>query len=123
MNNSQHISEQIEERMLTFAVNTIEFLRTLPKTSENEIIKKQLIRSSSSIGANYIEANNAASKLDFRNKIFIAKKEAAETRYWIRMLTITNSGADTSQLLDECSQFLFILQKIVSSLKASRLKA
>jgi|SRR3990167_1096939 len=123
MNSSQRISESIEERMLNFSVNVIQTCKSLPKTTENEIIKKQLIRSSSSIGANYIEANNAASKLDFRNKIFVAKKEAAETRYWLRMLSITNNSVNIDSLLGECSQFLFILQKIISSLKATKLKA
>jgi len=123
MKSSQRISEQIEERMLSFSVKIIETGRILPKTAENEIIKKQLVRSSSSIGANYIEANNAASKSDFRNKIFIAKKEAAETRYWLRILSTTNPSIETSALLDECSQFLFILQKIISTLKNSQVKA
>lgn len=122
MNNSQHISEQIEERMRRFAVNTLRISRGLPKSTENEIIIKQLVRSSSSIGANFIEANNASSKNDFRNKIFISKKEAAETRYWLQILAASNPSVDVSLLLDECSQFLFILQKTISSLKASKLK-
>src|SRR5438309_906243 len=107
MNSSQRISEKIEERMLNFAVNVIKTGKQLPRTSENEVIKKQLIRSSSSIGANYIEANNAASKLDFRNKIFIAKKEASESRYWLRILSASNPEFDTHPLMDECSQFIF----------------
>jgi len=123
MDSSQRISEKIEGRMQTFAINIIETVKSLPMNTENEIIKKQLIRSGASIGANYIEANNAASKLDFRNKIFIAKKEAAETRYWLRILAATNPQINVSLLLGECSEFLFILQKIVSSLKASKLKA
>lgn len=109
--------------MLNFSINVIETCRIIPKTTESEVIKKQLGRSSSSIGANYIEANNASSRIDFRNKIFIAKKEAAETRYWLRILSLVNPQVDTKELLDECSQFLFILQKIVSSLKAAKLKA
>jgi len=123
MSSSQRVSEEIEERMLNFSTAIIEISKNLAKTTENEIIKKQLIRSGSSIGANYIEANNAASKLDFRNKIFVAKKEAAETRYWLRILNTANPQINIGQLLDEYSQFLFILQKIVSSLKAAKLKA
>jgi four helix bundle protein len=123
MNSSQRISEKIEERMMAFSVDVIGLVKQLPNTPENEIIRKQLVRSSSSIGANYIEANNAASKVDFRNKIFIAKKEAAETRYWLRILVVTNPGLSIDHLLDECSQFLFILQKIISSLKNAKLKA
>jgi four helix bundle protein len=123
MSSSQHISEQIEDRMLNFSVNSTAISKSLPITIENEILKKQLVRSSASIGANYIEANNASSKLDFRNKIFIAKKEAAETRYWLKILSATNPDVKIEGLLNECSQFLFILQKIVSSLKNSKLKA
>jgi len=121
MTNSQ-ITDQIEERMFKFSVNIIELVRVLPRTIESETLRKQLVRSSGSIGANFIEANNASSKTDFRNKIFIAKKEASETKYWLRILSTTNPEADTETLLDECSQFIFILQKIVSSLKVSELK-
>lgn len=122
MSNSQHISERIEERMTQFTIDVITMTKTLPKTIENEIMSKQMIRSSSSIGANYIEANNASSRLDFRNKIFTSKKEAAETRYWLKIVKSTNENADVIALLDECSQFLFMLQSIVSSLKNSKLR-
>jgi four helix bundle protein len=121
MTNAQ-LSDQIEERMLTFSSNIINTLKSLPVNIENEIIKKQIIRSSSSVGANFIEANNASSKLDFKNKIYIAKKEASETRYWLKLLSTTNPGLALDTLLDECNQFIFILQKIVSSLKVAKLK-
>lgn len=123
MHNSQHISDQIEERMLVFSVQVIKLTKNLPKTAENEIIGRQLIRAASSIGANYTEANNAASRTDFRNKVFIAKKEASECRYWLRMLSAANNGVDLAPLLGECSEFIFILQKIISSLKAGKLRA
>lgn len=117
MNNLQDKSKQLEERTEQFALNIILLSRTLKDSPENKIILNQLIRSSTSIGANYCEANNASSKLDFRNKIFIAKKEAAETRYWLRLLTRVNPDIDTLKLLDEINQLIFILQKIVSTLK------
>jgi len=117
MSNSQDKSKQLEERMISFALSVIAASKNIPRNVENEIIQKQLIRSSTSIGANYAEANNAASKLDFRNKIFIAKKETAETRYWLQLLTRVNPLLDTSALLDEVNQSLFILQKIISTLK------
>lgn len=122
MDNSQRISEQIELRMLKFATDVIELVKEIPNSTENEVVKKQLVRSSSSIGANFIEANNASSRIDFRNKIFISKKEASETRYWLKILAATNQGLKIDQLLDECSQFVFILQKTVSSLKNAKLK-
>lgn len=73
----------LERRMLMFAAKVIKKLEVSKGLSLR--IADQLIRSSSSIGANYTEANNAASKADFRNKVFIAKKEAAETKYWIEL--------------------------------------
>ena len=117
MINVENKSKQLEERTLDFTVNVIKFCRTLSNSSENTILKNQLIRAASSIGANYTEANNASSRVDFRNKIFIAKKEAAETRYWLRAISRTNDGVEVDGLIDEVSQLLLILQKIVSTLK------
>ena len=92
MDNSQGRSKELEERTIKFSLQIIRLVKPLPETSENRIIKTQLIRSATGIGANYTEANNAASRLDFRNKIFIAKKEAAETRYWLRLLQEANEN-------------------------------
>lgn len=85
----------------------------------------QLIRSATSIGANYAEANNAASKIDFKNKIFIAKKEAAEAEYWLKLLTDQVSDKQSCHhLLQECHYLLMTLQKIVNTLnKGKRITA
>ncbi len=110
-------SELLEHRMLIFAANVIKTLKTRQKELPFSVVD-QLTRSSASIGANYAEACNAASKLDFRNKIFIAKKEAAETRYWIK-LCIELSGRDSwSDLLQESRELTLILQSITNSLRA-----
>lgn len=109
--------QQLENRTLNFAVSVISFTKKLPKTPENIVITKQLIRSAASIGANYTEANNSSSRLDFKNKIYIAKKEASETRYWLRLAAMINPQIVASDLLDESSQLIFIFQKIVSTLK------
>jgi len=103
--------------MLSFAVDVITLCQTASRNSANTIITSQLIRSASAIGSNYSEANNAASKSDFRNKIFIAKKEAAETRYWLKLFRKIDSEIEISDLLDEVGQLLMILQKIVSTMK------
>jgi four helix bundle protein len=66
----------LEERTLTFAKEVIEFVGTLPKTMANTEIMKQIIRSSGSVGANYIEANEALSKKDFAMRVKICRKEA-----------------------------------------------
>lgn len=117
MRKSQKKPFKLEERTLKFALAVITLTKLAKKTTENDIITKQLIRAATSVGANYTEANNAASKLDFRNKIFIAKKEAAETKYWLRLLADVNPSIDVSEELDEASQLLMILQKIISTLK------
>lgn len=79
---------------------------------------EQLTKSATSIGANYAEANNAASKQDFRNKIFIAKKEAAETKYWLELFSEVHNDKDfCRELWQECHYILMTLQKIISTLK------
>lgn len=83
----------------------------------------QLVRSATSIGANYSEANNAASKADFKNKIFIAKKEAAETKYWLTLFkTITDDQETCAQLSLECQYLLMTFQKIISTMKYGKQK-
>ena len=113
-------SKIFEDRLTSFSISIILTIKNLPKTSENKIITSQLVRSSTSIGANYAEAINAISKMDFRNKIFISKKEASETRYWLRILEATNSELDASNELGEINELLLILQKIVSTLKHTK---
>lgn len=77
----------------------------------------QLIRSATSVGANYAEANNAASKTDFKNKIFIAKKEAAEAKYWLILIRdVTIDKATCDKLTQECHYLLMTFQKIISTL-------
>ena len=105
----------LEHRMLLFAAETIRTLqshRILPRS-----LVDQLTRSSASIGANYTEACNAASKLDFRNKIYIAKKEAAETRYWLDLCIELTNSAEWIKLKQETQELLLILQTIINSLK------
>ncbi|MGB4759430.1 MAG: four helix bundle protein [Candidatus Saccharimonadales bacterium] len=116
MNSFQEKSAQLEERLMNFALSIITATKTVPLTTENKIIISQLIRSATSVGANYAEANNAISKQDFRNKIFIAKKEAAETKYWLTLLARVNDSVFRNEL-QEAQQILMILQKIVSTLK------
>ena len=78
-----------------------------------------MVRAGTSIGANYVEANNASSKKDFRNKIFICKKEAQETKHWLRMLQefSGNNQSAFEKLQKECQELLMIFQKIVSTLR------
>ena len=75
----------LEERTYVFGKKIIELCQNTSQTLITNPIISQLIRSGTSIGANYREANGASSKQDFRNKVFICKKEAKETEYWLKM--------------------------------------
>lgn len=82
-NSKQH---DLENRTLAFAKNVRAFVPKLRRTTGNIEDGKQLVRSSGSVGANYIEANEALSKKDFRMRIKICRKEAQESRYWLRLI-------------------------------------
>lgn len=79
-------SQELEERFLAFGVNVIRLIQKLKSQLPFSVID-QVVRSSISIGANYSEAQNASSRADFKNKIFISNKEANETSYWLRVIT------------------------------------
>lgn len=77
----------LEERTAVFGEQIIKFCQQIPNNQFTKPLISQLIRSATSIGANYMEANQASSKRDFRNKIKIAQKEANETKHWLRMIS------------------------------------
>lgn len=114
-NRGQTKNELLEHRMLIFATETIRTLKKHPSLPRSVI--DQLTRSAAIVGANYAEACNAASKLDFRNKIFIAKKEAAETRYWLRIIECLTSPEIVYKYVQEAQEILMILQKIINALR------
>ena len=111
----------LEERTARFGENVIKLCKTIKGSCVTEVIIKQLIRSATSIGANYMEANGASSRNDFRNKIFICKKESQETKHWLRMLLILFPDLNEKiQLLwNEAQSLTMIFQKITNSLKRS----
>jgi four helix bundle protein len=79
----------LEERTAKFGEAIIDFARTTPKTPITTILITQLVRSATSIGANYCEADDAESANDFKHKIGICKKESRETKHWLRMMVKT----------------------------------
>lgn len=81
----------LEKRTLNFTKSIIQFINQIRKNLTNVEIARQVIRSSGSIGANYIEANEAFSKKDFIYRIKACRKEAKETTYWIRLLEVESS--------------------------------
>jgi len=108
----------LEERTGKFGENLIVLCKTLKQDTITRPLINQCIRSGTSIGANYMEANGASSKKDFRNKIFICKKEAQETKHWLRMLAkcFPKRKEEMRKLWKECQELTLIFQKITSSL-------
>lgn len=76
----------LSERLLAFAIEVILVFRKIPSNEETNIIKKQLIRSATSAGANYEESQGGSSRADFTNKVRISLKEMRETFYWLRVI-------------------------------------
>lgn len=109
--------QQLEQRMIDFSVEIIKRFDKYSKSPTLRSSVEQLIKSATRIGANYTEVNNASSKIDFRNKIFIAKKEAAETRYWLGVLSQTLPDENLDSLQQEALELNLILQKIISTMK------
>ncbi|MFH1347701.1 MAG: four helix bundle protein [Candidatus Margulisiibacteriota bacterium] len=109
---------EIQERALEFGVRIIKFVEKLPRTTAGNVVVKQLMRAGTSIGANLEEADGAASKKDFINKVVIARKEARETRYWLKLIEkaelINNAG--NKKELKELTQESYELMKITSAI-------
>ena len=106
----------LEERTYTFARNVISFYKELPKTAIEGQIVKQLVRSATSVGANYIESNESLSKKDFLMRIKICRKEAKESGYWLRPLETDDQSTKRKQdeLLRESVELTKIFGSIVS---------
>lgn len=117
MNNTLDRTKALEERLIQFSVSVVLFAQN---AGVHDALKNQVIRSCTSIGANYAEAINASSKVDFRNKIYIAKKEAAETKYWLKLIPRLDKTVVNEDILNECQSILMILQKIINTLNEKR---
>ena len=108
----------LEERTFKFAQDVIKYVRALPKTVSNIEIGKQLIRSGCSVGANYIEANEALGKKDFFMRIRICKKEAKESRYWLKLSEPNESQLkEKSRLIQETNELMKIYGSIAEKAK------
>ncbi len=107
----------LRDRTLAFSRAIIKFSKDLEWNQLNQPIVNQLIRSSTSIGANFIEAKDSGSKKDFRYKVLISKKEASETMYWLKLCEEFTSSNELLLLQQECREIILILQKIIGTLK------
>ena len=110
----------LEERTFQFAKEVRLFIKTLNKTIANIEDGKQVVRSSGSIGSNYIEANELLSKKDFIFRVKISRKETKESVYWLRLFSETNELSDiklASKLIQESTELKKILSSIIEKSK------
>jgi len=108
----------LEDRTAKFGEDVIEFCKNIKQDAITKPIISQLIRSATSIGANYMEANAASSKKDFKNKIYICKKETQETKHWLRMIKkcVPEKSEEIDKLWKEAQELTLIFGKIISTL-------
>ena len=110
---------ELEMRTKNFAIRVIGFVSSLPKNTASTVLGNQLLKSGTSIGANYREANRAHSKRDFIHKVGIVEKEASESQYWLELFHETQSGCtqEIECLLKESSELTAIFTAIGRSCK------
>ncbi len=115
-------SEELKNRLIDFTFDVLKLLRKLPKTTENMVFFKQIIRSASSIGANYSEAMFAHSRIEFIYCINISRKEVSETIYWLEVLRRANPDfeREIDKILAEAKE---ILKIFISSIKTAKLNS
>jgi len=108
----------LEERTLKFSREAIVFVKNLPRNISNAEIANQLIRSATSIGANYIEANESLSKKDFLMRVKICRKEAKETIYWLKLVEPSKEEEHRGEwLIAEATELMKIFGSIVEKAK------
>lgn len=112
----KQFAKDLEKRTRQFAVKIIKISVKLPDTPEGRVVRNQLTKAGTSVGANYREANRARSKADFRNKIKICESESTETQYWLEVITDIKwvKWENIKSDYDECSELLALFTSIGS---------
>jgi four helix bundle protein len=110
----KEFSKELEKRTRKFAVAIICLSTALPNTPEAKVVRNQLTKCGTSIGANYREANRSRSKADFKNKIAICESEASETQFWLKVIieVVWKTTEQVSAEYTECSELLAIFTSI-----------
>jgi len=108
----------LRERTLRLSIRILQITSSLPDTLEGQTVRRQLIRSGTSIGANVQEADGAVTRPDTRKSFVIAKKEAQETSYWLRIVDqMWGSKVGVKKDIDEIEQLVRILRSIIDRLR------
>jgi len=113
----KQFAKDLEKRTRKFAVQIIRLSITLPNSPEGMVVRNQITKSGTSIGANYREANRSRSRADFKNKIKICESEASETQYWLEVIIETGwlTWEKIKPEYEECSELLAIFTSIGKS--------
>lgn len=114
----------LEERTAKFGEATIEFAKLIPQSPINNPIITQFVKSGTAMGANYCEADSAESRKDFEHKLGICKKEAKETRYWLRMIAKAEIQLQNQAriLWKEANELLLIFSSIIRKSRSNSKK-
>ncbi len=117
------MSNDLNERLFSFAIKCLKFIKTLPDSTEYKVIKYQIAKSSTSSGANYEESQAGSSKADFANKVRISLREMRESNYWLRIISgIRENEANNQELnglIKESHELKNILGSIVQKARDS----
>lgn len=118
-NDNENFKKVFKARLYNWVLRLIKFISKLPKNSVNEIIGKQLLRSGTSVLANYVEANSASSKKDFINFFTHSLKSANESKVWLALLRDTKQGdiTELSYLLSELIEIANVIAAGILTLK------
>lgn len=121
-NDSSKFKNEFKKRLYNWVLRLIKFIDKLPKNSISDIMSRQLLRSGTSVLANYIEANSASSKKDFINFFTHSLKSANESKVWLALLRDTGKGdkKELKCLLDELSEISNIIASSILTLKGKK---
>ena len=121
-NEKAKFKEKFRQRVYKFALDIIKFVEAIPKEQTSRIISGQLLRNATSIGANVVEAQGAASRKDYTNFFTYALKSANETKFWLGLLRDSGKAEReaTDKLLKETTEIANILAASILTLKGKR---
>ena len=117
---NKEFAKTLEQRTLDFSIDVIKLSATISNSTETKIVRNQITKCATSIGANYREANRSRSRADFRNKIKICESEASETQYWLLIISRMEWAKPEylNRIYNECSELLALFTKIAKSTNA-----
>ena len=111
----------LEERTFEFAKKAIALVKGLSRSLTNVELSRQLVRSAGSVGANYIEANESLSKKDFVLRVKICRKEAKESRYWLKLVDCSSEqDEERNALIQEVTELMKIFGSILEKMKKGK---